>query len=167
MKRIILVLGIFGLAISALELDEQPDVGIVDSEESKTEEQLEESFEIFQRGAVYDGETGKRRYDNYQVISVNPQTEEHLDVLQFLEKGKVTKKVFENCGNTVLQHFNFQLKSPFKVLWRWQHEIFRFSTLQYQNIIACNLALCNVTVTIAIGFFVPFLCKQFDYYTSM
>ena len=140
MKRIILVLGIFCLAISALELDEQPDVGIVDfeEEESKTEEQLEESFEIFQRGAVYDGETGKRRYDNYQVISVNPQTEEHLDVLQFLEKGKVTKKdhmIFENCGNTVLQHFNFQLKSPFKVLWRWQHEIFRFSTLQYQNII--------------------------------
>ena len=94
MKRTIVIffLGIFlCLSIKALELDE-PDLGITDFEEDenegKTEDQLEESFEIFQRGAVYDAQSGKRRYDNYQVISVNPQTEEHLDVLQFLERGK-------------------------------------------------------------------------------
>lgn len=94
MKRTIVIffLGIFlCLSIKALELDE-PDLGITDFEEEenegKTEDQLEESFEIFQRGAVYDAQSGKRRYDNYQVISVNPQTEEHLDVLQFLERGK-------------------------------------------------------------------------------
>ena len=92
MKRTIVIffLGIFScLSIKALELDE-PDVGITDFDENegKTEDQLEEAFEIFQRGAVYDAQSGKRRYDNYQVISVNPQTEEHLDVLQFLEGGK-------------------------------------------------------------------------------
>ena len=92
MKRTIVLffLGIFScLSIKALELDE-PDVGITDFDENegKTEDQLEEAFEIFQRGAVYDAQSGKRRYDNYQVISVNPQTEEHLDVLQFLEGGK-------------------------------------------------------------------------------
>merc|ERR1711953_1298759 len=92
MKRTIVIffLGIFlCLSIKALELDE-PDVGITDFDENegKTEDQLEEAFEIFQRGAVYDAQSGKRRYDNYQVISVNPQTEEHLDVLQFLEGAK-------------------------------------------------------------------------------
>ena len=55
---------------------------------SQIEDELEERFEINQRGAVYDGITGKRRYDNYQVIRVNPETDEHLDVLQFLDRGK-------------------------------------------------------------------------------
>ena len=36
---------------------------------------------------MYDADTGKRRYDNYQLIRVNPETDEHLDVLQFLDKG--------------------------------------------------------------------------------
>lgn len=37
---------------------------------------------------MYDADTGKRRYDNYQLIRVNPETDEHLDVLQFLDKGQ-------------------------------------------------------------------------------
>ena len=51
------------------------------------QEDLEQNFEIRQRGAVYDAVTGKRRYDNYQLIKVNPETDEHLDVLQFLDRG--------------------------------------------------------------------------------
>ena len=120
MKRTIVIffLGIFlCLSIKALELDE-PDLGITDFEaeedenEGKTEDQLEESFEIFQRGAVYDAQSGKRRYDNYQVISVNPQTEEHLDVLQFLERGKKKFLFFDGhelwnlCRNEEIAHFN-------------------------------------------------------------
>merc|ERR1712223_394454 len=52
------------------------------------QEDLEQNFEIRQRGAVYDAVTGKRRYDNYQLIKVNPETDEHLDVLQFLDRGQ-------------------------------------------------------------------------------
>jgi len=52
------------------------------------EEDLEQMFEINQRGAIFDSVTGKRRYDNYQLIRVNPQTDEHLDVLQFLDRGQ-------------------------------------------------------------------------------
>jgi len=52
------------------------------------EDDLEQLFEINQRGAVYDAKTGKRRYDNYQLVRVNPETDEHLDVLQFLDKGQ-------------------------------------------------------------------------------
>lgn len=52
------------------------------------EDELEQRFEINQRGAVYDAYTGKRRYDNYQLIRVNPETDEHLDVLQFLDRGQ-------------------------------------------------------------------------------
>ena len=51
------------------------------------EDDLEQLFEINQRGAVYDAVTGKRRYDNYQLVRVNPETDEHLDVLQFLDRG--------------------------------------------------------------------------------
>ena len=51
------------------------------------EDDLEQKFEINQRGAIFDSVTGKRRYDNYQLIKVNPQTDEHLDVLQFLDRG--------------------------------------------------------------------------------
>merc|ERR1712223_924147 len=52
------------------------------------QEDLEQKFEINQRGAIFDSVTGKRRYDNYQLIKVNPQTDEHLDVLQFLDRGQ-------------------------------------------------------------------------------
>ena len=52
------------------------------------EDLMEETFEINQRGAVYDSQTGKRRYDGWQLIRVNPQTDDDLDVLQFLDKGK-------------------------------------------------------------------------------
>jgi len=52
------------------------------------EDDLEQLFEINQRGAVYDAKTGKRRYDNYQLVRVNPETDEHLDVLQFLDRGQ-------------------------------------------------------------------------------
>jgi len=52
------------------------------------EDDLEQLFEINQRGAVYDADTGKRRYDNYQLVRVNPETDEHLDVLQFLDRGQ-------------------------------------------------------------------------------
>ena len=51
------------------------------------EDDLEQLFEINQRGAIFDSVTGKRRYDNYQLVRVNPQTDEHLDVLQFLDRG--------------------------------------------------------------------------------
>ena len=60
---------------------------LTDSSNIVNQEDLEQNFEIRQRGAVYDAVTGKRRYDNYQLIKVNPETDEHLDVLQFLDRG--------------------------------------------------------------------------------
>lgn len=81
MKGLYLFLTLF-LVTNGQELEEDFTV-----EEFKTEEQMEETFEINQRGAIYDSVTGKRRYDNYQLIRVDPQTDEHLDVLQFLDRG--------------------------------------------------------------------------------
>ena len=59
-----------------------------DEEIELSEDEMEEKFEIYQRGAIYDPVNGKRRYDNYQLIRVNPETDDHLDVLQFLDRGK-------------------------------------------------------------------------------
>jgi hypothetical protein len=47
----------------------------------------ERVYEIQELGAKFDPSTGKRMYDNYQVLRVLPQTEEDLNVLRFLEKG--------------------------------------------------------------------------------
>lgn len=49
---------------------------------------LEIAFEVNERGAIFDPVTGKRRYDDYQLIRVNPETDEHLSVLRFLDRGK-------------------------------------------------------------------------------
>lgn len=40
-------------------------------------------------GAKFDPVTGKRRYDNYEVVKVKPTSEEQLNVLRFLEKGMI------------------------------------------------------------------------------
>lgn len=77
MKRLFIILTLVGLIWAQ-------------QDEEKTEENLEEQFEILQRGAIFDSETGKRRYDNYEIIRVNPETDDHLDVLQFLDKGNKT-----------------------------------------------------------------------------
>jgi len=68
----------------------EEDIELLESAEEPTlyEDLMEERFEINQRGAIYDSVTGKRRYDGWQLIRVNPQTDDHLDVLQFLEKGQ-------------------------------------------------------------------------------
>ncbi len=47
----------------------------------------ERQYEEQELGAKFDVATGKRMYDNYQVLRVLPKTEEDLSVLRFLEKG--------------------------------------------------------------------------------
>ena len=47
----------------------------------------ERTYEEQELGAKFDPKTGKRMYHNYEVLRVLPQTDEHLNVLRFLEKG--------------------------------------------------------------------------------
>ena len=47
----------------------------------------EQEHEMLDLDADIDLQTGIRRYDNYQLLRINPTTEEHVNVLQFLEKG--------------------------------------------------------------------------------
>jgi hypothetical protein len=49
----------------------------------------EQEYEMLDLEANIDPETGVRRYDNYQLLRVQPSTEEHVNILQFLEKGLV------------------------------------------------------------------------------
>ena len=47
----------------------------------------ERQYEEQELGAKFDQATGKRMYDQYQVLRVLPKSEEDLSVLRFLEKG--------------------------------------------------------------------------------
>ena len=35
-----------------------------------------------------DPETGKRTYNGYQLVRATPESEEHLEILRFIEKGR-------------------------------------------------------------------------------
>ena len=48
----------------------------------------EQEYEMLDLEANIDPDTGVRRYDNYQLLRIQPSTEEHVNILQFLEKGK-------------------------------------------------------------------------------
>ena len=43
-----------------------------------------------------DPETGKRTYNGYQLIRATPESDDHLDALRFIEKGKL----YERCDLT-------------------------------------------------------------------
>ena len=45
-----------------------------------------------------DPETGKRTYHGYQLIRATPESDDHLDALRFIEKGKKFKKYDLNRG---------------------------------------------------------------------
>ena len=47
----------------------------------------EQEHELLDLDANIDPQTGVRRYDNYQLLRITPSTQEHVDILQFLEKG--------------------------------------------------------------------------------
>ena len=47
----------------------------------------EQEHEMLDLDADIDLQTGIRRYDNYQLLRINPTTEEHVNILNFLEKG--------------------------------------------------------------------------------
>ena len=49
----------------------------------------EQEYELLDLDADIDPQTGVRRYDNYQLLRINPSTEEHVNILQFLEKGNI------------------------------------------------------------------------------
>ena len=51
----------------------------------------EQEHEMLDLDANIDLQTGVRRYDNYQLLRINPTTEEHVNVLQFLEKGNTNQ----------------------------------------------------------------------------
>ena len=48
----------------------------------------EQEYELLDLDADIDPQTGVRRYDNYQLLRIIPSTEEHINILQFLQKGK-------------------------------------------------------------------------------
>ena len=51
----------------------------------------EQEHEMLDLDADIDLQTGIRRYDNYQLLRINPTTEEHVNILNFLEKGITTQ----------------------------------------------------------------------------
>ena len=51
----------------------------------------EQEHEMLDLDANIDLQTGVRRYDNYQLLRINPTTEEHVNILQFLEKGMINQ----------------------------------------------------------------------------
>ena len=48
-----------------------------------------------------DPETGKRTYNGYQLIRATPESDDHLDALRFIEKGKK----YEKCDLTRLKTY--------------------------------------------------------------
>ena len=52
----------------------------------------EQEHEVLDLEAEIDQYTGVRRYDNYQLLRINPSTQEHVSILQFLDKGMDTSK---------------------------------------------------------------------------
>jgi len=55
----------------------------------------ERIYEEQELGARFDPETGKRRYDKYEVVKVKPTSDQQLQVLRFLEKGKLNTNSLE------------------------------------------------------------------------
>ena len=47
----------------------------------------EQEHELLDLDADIDPDTGVRRYDNYQLLRAIPSTDEHMEILQFLDKG--------------------------------------------------------------------------------
>ena len=48
----------------------------------------EQEHELLDLDADIDPDTGVRRYDNYQLLRAIPSTDEHMEILNFLSKGK-------------------------------------------------------------------------------
>jgi hypothetical protein len=63
----------------------------------------ERIYEEQELGARFDPVTGKRRYDKYEVVKVKPTSDEQLQVLRFLEKGKLG---YKTPIKPELNHFN-------------------------------------------------------------
>ena len=55
-------------------------------------------YEVLDREANIDPETGVRKYDGYHLLRVQLSTEDHINVLKFLEKGMKS-----NCQNFLFQ----------------------------------------------------------------
>ena len=66
----------------------------------------EQEHEMLDLDADIDLQTGIRRYDNYQLLRINPTTEEHVNVLQFLEKGNLNQLYYTRISyiNYIIQH---------------------------------------------------------------
>jgi hypothetical protein len=78
----------FSLSVSLNFAFETPNVAIEENIEDAPElGDYEQVYEVNELGAVFDPITGQRRYDDYQLIRAEPKSDEHLDVLKFLQKG--------------------------------------------------------------------------------
>ena len=47
----------------------------------------EQVYEVLELEANIDPRSGVRRYDGYQLLRVQPSTDDHIKILKFLEKG--------------------------------------------------------------------------------
>ena len=63
----------------------------------------EQEHEMLDLDADIDPDTGVRRYDNYQLLRVKPSTDEHIDILQFLNKGNKSFIVAQQSGKIQIQ----------------------------------------------------------------
>ena len=61
----------------------------------------EQEHEMLDLDADIDLQTGIRRYDNYQLLRINPTTEEHVNVLQFLEKGNFNQLYYTRISYSI------------------------------------------------------------------
>ena len=57
----------------------------------------EQEYELLDLDADIDPQTGVRRYDNYELLRIIPSTDEHINILQFLEKGNHLLSYFCLC----------------------------------------------------------------------
>ncbi len=96
--KLLLVTGMLMLSSYVGQAMEIPEFGIdaghndpageavqaVEAAEADLDERLYEENEL---DAIFDPVTGKRRYDDYQLIRVVPKTDEQINVLRFLQRG--------------------------------------------------------------------------------
>ena len=65
----------------------------------------EQEHEMLDLDADIDLQTGIRRYDNYQLLRINPTTEEHVNILNFLEKGNIRQLHYTGISYTNIKYY--------------------------------------------------------------
>jgi hypothetical protein len=101
----LLLLAAFCLLVvrASSEVTEEEDEGIVDEEDKKFS--LSDLKEVMSGDLQIDPKTGRRMYNGFQLIRATPESDDHLEVLRFLEKG-TKRALFNSC---TFLHFYYVL----------------------------------------------------------